>query len=95
MLAGVVATLAVGACTSASAVDRLADDLVEASDGALDGATATCVAEGLHDRFGEDDFARILEVAEDPERGDPTGDLRAGIVEVFVSCDALTAIGIG
>jgi hypothetical protein len=86
-----LASLAVVACGDSSAEEereRLADELVTETDGALEPATARCVADDLHDRFGADSFRRLL----DATGSDDEADVRREVIEVFARCDALPAI---
>lgn len=70
-------------------VADLTEDLQAETDGALDDATATCVAEGLVDVVGVERFEEVVDAAaeggEDPE-------LRDQVIDVFSACDALEPI---
>lgn len=93
MIVGLVATGALTACGGSSAEEerqRLADDLVEETDGALDDDTARCVADALHDRYGDESFEQVLEAASNRSDGD--ADVRTEVIDIFASCDALEPI---
>lgn len=93
MIVGLIAIAAVTACAGSSAEEerqRLADDLVDETDGALDEDTARCVADGLHEEYGDESFEQVLEAASD--RADTDADVRTQVIEIFASCDALEPI---
>lgn len=64
----------------------LADDLVAETDGALDDAQATCVADGLYDTFDAPSLDRVVAVADGAEDDDG---VRTAVIDVFTDCDAL------
>jgi hypothetical protein len=93
MILGLVAIAAVSACGGSSAEEerqRLADDLVEETDGALDDDTARCVADALHDEYGDDSFQQVIEAASN--RSDDDAEVRTEVIDIFASCDALEPI---
>ena len=69
----------------ATMVAQLAEDLVVETDGALSADAAGCVAEALVDTVGEDRFPDVVAAA----GGDGDPELRATVIDVFASCDAL------
>jgi hypothetical protein len=88
----VLAGASIVACGGTSAEEEreaLAEDLVEETDGALDDATARCVADALHEAFGDESFARVLGAAAGDE-ADP--DVRIQVIDIFSACDALGPI---
>ncbi len=88
MAAGV---LAVGACGGTTDdADRIAEELIAESGGALDDVQASCVADGLVASFGEDSFRDVLDAAEGT--GDDDGDVRVEVIDIFAACDALEAV---
>lgn len=94
---GLAIGLAAGAvltgCSGDSADDErdaLADDLLEETGGALDQATARCVADGLQDEFGDDSFEQILEAASGD--GSEEEAVRIQVIDIFAGCDALGPI---
>lgn len=93
-LATVVVALAAVACGDdeptdaeqrAALVGQLAEDLVTASDGALDGDAARCVAERLADDVGVERFDEVVAAARDG--GDDA--LGEQAIDAFAACDAL------
>ena len=91
-----IALLVLGAaligCSNTSADEerqRLAEDLVEETDGALDDATARCVADALHDEYGDESFRRVIDTASGETEDD---DVRTQVIDIFASCDALEPI---
>jgi hypothetical protein len=70
--------------------DRLADELVSETGGALDDTQARCVADGLVDSFGDDSFREVLDAAEGS--GEDADDVRVEVIDIFASCDALDAV---
>lgn len=92
LAATVLAGASIVACGGTSADeerDALAEDLEEETDGALDDATARCVADALHEAFGDESFARVLDAAAGDE-DDP--DVRIQVIDIFSACDALGPI---
>lgn len=78
------------ACNGTSAPEQreqLADDLVEQTRGALDAETSRCVADALHEEFGDDAFQRLLDAP-----SGASGDVRSEVIEIFSDCDALRPI---
>lgn len=69
----------------AALVDRLTADLRAETDGALDEGAARCVAEGLADTVGVDDFDAVIAAA----RSDADPAVRDQVIDVFGACDAL------
>ncbi len=96
ILLGVVATgLSLPACGDGTPdAERLAEDLVTQSDGALDEDQATCVAEGLEAAFGDDAYRDLLDAAEvdDLADADVPDDVRVRVIDIFSDCDALGAV---
>lgn len=93
MILGLVAIAAVSACGGSSAEEerqRLADDLVEETDGALDDDTARCVADALHEEYGDDSFQQVIEAASNRSDGD--AEVRTRVIDIFAGCDALEPI---
>lgn len=89
LLAGAV----VGGCGGDSADDErdaLTEDLLEETGGALDEATARCVADGLQDQFGDESFEQILDAASG--RGTEEEAVRVQVIDIFAGCDALGPI---
>lgn len=83
---------AAGACSDLSPEQQrrdLADDLVAETDGALDDAQATCVADGLFDTFADGSLDRVVAVAEGAEDDDG---VRMKVIDVFSDCDALAPL---
>lgn len=73
-------------------VERLAEDLVAETSGALDDEQATCVAAALDDAFGDDAFRRVIDAA-DGRSG--SADVRTQVIDIFAECDALDAVMLG
>jgi hypothetical protein len=71
--------------------ERLADDLVAEVGDDLGRAEAECVAERLHDEFGEEAFEEVLDAADRPS-SDDAGRVRSTVVDVFAECGALGAV---
>lgn len=72
---------------------RLAEDLVTETDGALDDERARCVADALHEQYGDDSFQRVLDAAARPQTTtDANADVRSEVIDIFASCDALDPI---
>lgn len=91
--AAALAVLVTGAGCSGDdgdAVERLTDDLVEETDGALTREAARCVAERLDEDYGDDAFRLVLEAAED--EGDDPDAVRVAVIDIFAECDALDAV---
>lgn len=84
-----VSVLACGGSSSEEQRQQLAEDLVAETDGALDDSTARCVADGLHDEFGEDSFERVVHAAPDAEDDDET---RVQVIDIFAECNALSPL---
>ncbi len=80
------------ACGGAPSADeqrsRLARDLIDQTDGALDDTAASCVAAGLYDAFGADSFRVLVRAADDG--ADP--DVRTRVIGIFGDCDAIAPI---
>ena len=96
VLAGVVvAILVVGASCAGSEPDdtrrQLAEDLVRETDGRLDGDAAACVADALHEEFGEDAFREVLDAAGGRDDGSDVA-VRRRVIDAFSGCDALGQI---
>ncbi|WP_436793281.1 hypothetical protein [Actinospongicola halichondriae] len=86
-----VLVLVAAACSNETDdAERLADELIVETDGALDETQAACVADGLVASFGDDSFQEVLEAAEGT--GDSAGDVRIEVIDIFASCDALDAV---
>lgn len=84
------AALTLGACSGdALDEDRLAEDLIEESGGALDEDQATCVADGLAAAFGDDSYQRVLDAATGDTDDD---DVRTEVIDIFAGCDALDTV---
>ena len=70
--------------------DRLAEELIQETDGALDDDQATCVAEALVGSFGEESFRAVTDAAAGD--GDARDDVRVEVIDIFSACDALDAV---
>lgn len=78
------------ACGGTDEQDRLAEDLVEESGGALDREQAECVAGELEAAFGDDSYDSLVDAA--AGRGDDVPEVRTRVIDIFSSCDALDAV---
>ncbi len=58
--------------------------------GALDNPTASCVADGLYQAYGDHAFQAVLDAAKGP--GDAPDDVRNRVIDIFAGCDAIGAI---
>lgn len=94
----VVLGLGVGACgDDGPDRERLAEDLIAETDGALDEEQAACVAEGLDASFGDDAYETLLRAAADDDTPDADvdaealADVRVEVIDIFAGCDALGA----
>lgn len=70
--------------------DRLAQELIDETDGALDDAQAGCVADALIGSFGDDSFRAVIDAAEGG--GEASEDVRVEVIDIFSACDALDAV---
>lgn len=70
---------------------RLAEDLVTEVGPRLGREEADCLAERLHEEYGEDAFVDVLDAAED-RSGDHADAVRAAVIDIFASCGALEAV---
>ncbi len=84
----------VTACSNGSSPEQvrrqLADDLVTETDGALDDAAATCVADGLYQAYGDRSFQAVLDAADRPAGS--REDVRTRVIGIFAGCDAIGAL---
>ena len=74
---------------------QLRDDLVAETDGALGEEEATCVADALHDAFGDDSFEQVLRAdadGDDAAGADGADSVRVEVIDIFSECDALEGI---
>ena len=83
------------ACTGEPSAEderrQLRDDLIAETDGALGEEEAACVADALHDAFGEDSYEDVLG-ADDDRDGARADEVRAEVIDIFSECDALEAV---
>lgn len=83
--------LACGGTSAEAERERLTDDLVAETDGALDDETARCVADALYEEFGDDSFEQVVEAAADRD-ADTDDAVRLQVIDIFAGCDALEPI---
>ena len=84
--------ITVGGCgdDDGTDADRLAEELIDETDGALDETQAACVAEGLIESFGDDSFRSVIDAADG--EGEAADDVRVEVIDIFAACDALDAV---
>lgn len=70
--------------------ERLAEELIAETGGALDETQADCVAEGLIGSFGDDSFREVVDAAEGD--GESAEDVRVEVIDIFSACDALDTV---
>ncbi len=75
---------------TSSDADRLADELITETGGALDETQAACVAQGLVQSFGDESFQEVIDAAQGD--GEGADDVRVEVIDLFSSCDALESV---
>lgn len=89
--AAIFVAVLVGACgDDPDDTERITEELVDETDGALDETQAGCVADRLVSSFGDDSFREVLDAAQGT--GETADDVRTQVIDIFASCDALDAV---